>query len=113
MYFKAFIDTHGKDVAEELMNMIIFKEKLPHGDEFRTWLIKHGIIKQTTKMINTNGFTTKHMSGYRWDGKWRSSYLGNDKRYVLRASNGRGQYVINTEFFQSDLPQIREYLDSL
>lgn len=87
----SIIEKYGKQITKELLDIIIIKEKF-NNNEVRDVLLKHNVIKKTTKTID--GYV------YNCNGNTRN------KKYTMNIRNGRGEVILNISFNELDIPTI-------
>lgn len=105
------IETYGAQTIDELLDLVFIPEKVDNA-RWRHFLIKHGIIKQSTKTIRAYLTHSRHTEEWRYNPDTRRSEKVQLEepytRYVIRCRNGRNQFVFEVAFLDTELPQIRE-----
>ena len=84
------IKQFGKPFASELIGILMINKGELEMDRWRSFLLKHGLIKKTTKIIRANVF-----------------YRGMCNEWYVRLRNGRGNYIIYIVVTDNDMKQIR------
>jgi hypothetical protein len=108
------IETYRKPFISELLDIAVIREMKMDDASWRHLLIKHGHIKQSTKIIRSRSFV--EVQEYEWrrvketGGMIRVRLDEPRISYRFRVYNGRNQFVLNETIKKEDIPQILEEL---
>lgn len=102
---ESLVQKYGKQLISELISMAVINRKI-NQDYTRKLLIKHGVIKRSTKVIRGRVYINKTY-GY-VNNVWTN--LGYDS-YTVDIRNGRNKIIIHFIFTDKDLPHIMEVLN--
>lgn len=100
------VQKYGKQLISELISMAVINKKI-NEDYTRKLLIKHGVIKRSTKVIRGRVYI-KEVLGY-VDNVWTN--LGYNS-YTVHIHNGLNTAIIYFTFTDKDLPHIMEVLNN-
>lgn len=106
MNVKELVEEYGKQLIRELIDTWLICRRTG-GSDIRPILIKHKVIKPTTRMIITNVYRVDQ-TGRLPDGSWGQTGEIFNRLYI---KNGRNQHILNIEFNDSELPLVRELLE--
>lgn len=98
------IEKYGKQLASELLGMVIIKRVL-EPEKVRLLLIKHNIITKRTKIVRPR-FYTNYLYGI-VDGRYQKT---GEKEHRIYINNGRNQSIMSTKFRDSEIQKILEAL---
>lgn len=109
------IQKYGAQTISELLDMVIIQQNISN-DDWRMFLVRNGIIKDSTKIIrgymNSTLIRTKYVTNAQ-TGRWESIRLDNPYMdYSIRCKNGRGVVVFTAQFVETDIPQIMRELQT-
>lgn len=86
MDLKAFTTKYGTQATEELLDIALIKQFNYTNNDWRMFCIRHGIIKQSTKIIQI-----------------RCAYRNSGGEYNITLANGRGEWVLYVLFHTGNL----------
>lgn len=100
------IQKHGKQLVEELLDLIIINNKIDNS-YLRSLLLKHKVIKPTTKTIVGNLYKNKKRQYI--NGRFQET---DDMEYKLSIRNGKNQTILYLSLKQSNLPEVFNMLNN-
>lgn len=107
------IEKYGKPMMRELLDIIVIKQGKIDNADWRHFLIKHGVIKQSTKTIRASNFNEVISHTYGYDENAQFTRMPLDEPYTrhgIRLKNGRRELVFNVDITSTDIPKISEEL---
>lgn len=103
--FEEAVQKYGKQLITELVDIMIISQRI-NNEDLRNLLIKHDVIKKSTKMI-THHLSSREANGRREDGNWGSIGVV----HQITVYNGRSQKVFQFSFRQSEMEKIQAILE--
>lgn len=86
MAYHSVIEQYGYKFVKDLLDILLIEKKV-NSTKMRNIMIKHGIIKRTTKIIQPCSY---HRNGY----------------YHIYARNGRNTIIFNLKLHEIEVQQI-------
>lgn len=100
------IQNYGKQFVEELIDLTIINNKIDN-DYLRSLLLKHNVIKRSTKIITNNLYKNKKRQYI--NGRFQET---DDMEYKLSIRNGKNQTILYLSLKQSNLPEVFNMLNN-
>ena len=109
---QAELAKYGYELVKQLVDMMIMESEMlkthRHSEFLRKLLLKHKVIKSSTKFIYVN-FSQYHYQAFNPE----TRLVEPDKKgraYMLRISNGNNHVKVKIKFYESEIAQVSQIL---
>ena len=106
-----YIETYGKQAIREALDIILIAEGRMTNENARNWLLKHGLIKKSTRTVRCRYYGNEVRREYR-PGVGHVNLENPYRNHNLQMYNGRNQTVFSFLFRSDKLGELMEELEN-